>query len=137
MKLTIGWSDGDQRTLTDVIAFSRSWQGDEYLLVVTYQDGSEEHYTGPDLAVHTASGGGEAAEVLKELHQNFVALEGAAMDAVATMRGEANELRGRPDWPLDDHIEDVRDGLRHGANELEHAIENPPGDEDFTKEQKQ
>lgn len=55
MKLTISWADGEQRTLYDVTAFSRSWQGDEYLLVVTYRDGSEDHYTGRELAVTTGS----------------------------------------------------------------------------------
>lgn len=55
MKLTIGWEDGEQRTLYDVTAFNRVWNEDEYVLAVTYRDGSEETYTGRKLAVLTGS----------------------------------------------------------------------------------
>jgi len=63
---------------------------------------------------------------IKELHQNFEALEGAVQDAIAVMRGEANELAGRDD--VDEHLGDVIRGLQYGAWELENQLENPPGD---------
>lgn len=69
----------------------------------------------------------ETQSALRELHRNFEALEGAAEDAVATMRGEADELEARDD--VDDHLSDVIAGLRWAAEELEDTIEHPPGDD--------
>jgi hypothetical protein len=60
----------------------------------------------------------EAGTILPEEQTH---LEGTAENAVLSLRGNADELAARDD--IDDHLQDVIDGLRLVADELDAAVE--------------
>lgn len=55
MNITITWKDGEQRTLDDVVAFSKSWHHDEWVFKCDFRDGSSDTYTGKRLMVTAGS----------------------------------------------------------------------------------
>lgn len=54
MKVTLRWADGETVDLYDVHEVTKSWVGDEYLVVAKRRGGVEEQYTGQELGIKRA-----------------------------------------------------------------------------------